>query len=74
VAAFNEYGPDGFLLRSRPGGPRLGAQWLDPHSTVIGVAESGQVRAAFLRYVDDVRATDGFRPVRRRLTHTGPGR
>ena len=56
VAAFNEYGPDGFLLRSRPGGPRLGPQWLELHSTVIGVAEPGQVRAAFLRYIDDVRA------------------
>ena len=56
VAAFNEHGPEGFLLRSRPGGPRLGPQWLDLHSTVIGVAEPGQVRVAFLRYIDDVRA------------------
>lgn len=55
VAAFNEYGPDGFVLRSRPGGSRLGPEWLDLHSTVIGVAERGQVRPAFLRYVDDIR-------------------
>ena len=56
VAAFNEYGPDGFVLRSRPGGTRLGAEWLDLHSTVIGVAEPGRVRQAFLRDIDDIRA------------------
>ena len=55
VAAFNEYGKDGFVLRSRPGGKPLGGQWLPLHSTVVGVAERGQVRNAFLRYIDDVR-------------------
>ncbi len=55
VAAFNQYGDDGFVLRSRPGGPPLGPEWLELHSTVIGVADRGQVRAAFLRYIDDIR-------------------
>lgn len=55
VAAFNQVGDDGFVLRSRPGGPRLGPEWLELHSTVIGVADRGQVRPAFLRYIDDIR-------------------
>ncbi|MDD4869198.1 MAG: hypothetical protein PHR77_01460 [Kiritimatiellae bacterium] len=55
VAAFNEYGPDGFTLRSRPGGISIGTEWVDLHSTVIGVAEAGGVRDAFLRYIEDIR-------------------
>jgi hypothetical protein len=55
VAAFNEYSHSGFVLRSRPGGRRLGRQWLDLHATVVGAAERNQVREAFLRYIDDVR-------------------
>jgi hypothetical protein len=55
VAAFNEYSKNGFVLRSRPGGPQLGPDWLPLHSTVIGTAVRGQVYPAFLRYLDDVR-------------------
>ena len=55
VAAFNAYGPDGFTLRSRPGGVPLGSEWVDLHSTVVGVARTGQVRDAFLRYIEDIR-------------------
>ncbi len=55
VAAFNAYGPDGFTLRSRPGGVLLGSDWVDLHSTVVGVAQTGQVRDAFLRYIEDIR-------------------
>jgi hypothetical protein len=55
VAAFNEYGPDGFVLRSRPGGLRLTAEWSPLVSTVVGVAQPGKVREAFLAYIDDIR-------------------
>ncbi len=55
VAAFNAYGPDGFTLRSRPGGVPLGSEWVDLHSTVVGVARTGGVRDAFLRYIEDIR-------------------
>jgi hypothetical protein len=54
-AAFNEYDSGGFILRSRPGGPRVGSEWLPLHSTVVGVAEPQAVRDAFLRYLEDVR-------------------
>ena len=56
VAAFNEYGPEGLTLRSRPGGVPLGPDWLPLHPTVAGVAEPGQVRDAFLLYLEDIRA------------------
>lgn len=55
VAAFNEYNADGFTLRSRPGGVRAGREWFDLRSTVVGVARTGAVREAFLRYIDDIR-------------------
>lgn len=55
VAAFNEYGGDGFLLRSRPGGPEITGDWLDLRPTVAGVAVPGGVREAFLAYLEDVR-------------------
>lgn len=55
VVAFNECGPDGFTLRSRPGGPTPGADWMDLRSTAVGVARPGGVRDAFLRYIDDIR-------------------
>jgi hypothetical protein len=55
VAAFNDYSGEGFVLRSRPGGKMLTPDWLKLHSTVMGVAEPGGVREAFLRYIEDVR-------------------
>ena len=55
VAAFNEFGPEGFVLRSRPGGLVLGPGWRDLHPTVVGVAPAGRVREAFLRYLEDIR-------------------
>ena len=55
VTAFNEYNESGFTLRSRPGGLKIGNKWTDLHSTVIGVAESGKVRNAFLAYIEDIR-------------------
>ena len=55
VAAFNEYSRDGFVLRSRPGGKPVGAEWVQLRSTVAGAAEPGMVRDAFLRYIEDVR-------------------
>ena len=55
VAAFNDYGADGFVLRSRPGGKTVGPQWLVLHSSVTGAAESGRARDAFLEYLEDVR-------------------
>jgi hypothetical protein len=55
VAAFNEYHDDGFVLRSRPGGKVLTADWLKLHSTVAGVTAPGGARDSFLRYIDDVR-------------------
>ncbi len=54
-AAFNEYDSSGFVLRSRPGGPRVSSKWLGLHSTVVGVAEPNTVREAFLRYIEDIR-------------------
>ncbi len=58
VAAFNEYGPDGFTLGSRPGGKPVGPEWFDLHSTVTGVSEPGKVREAFLHYIDDIRLNE----------------
>ena len=55
VAAFNEYGPDGFVLRSRPGGIQVGPDWRPLRSTVVGCAAPRRVREAFLRYIDDIR-------------------
>lgn len=55
VAAFNEYGKEGVVLRSRPGGKLLGGEWLELHSTVVGVAKKGLVREAFLDYIEDIR-------------------
>ena len=55
VAAFNEFNQEGFVLRSRPGGKLIGPEWVRLHSTVVGVAERGGTRAAFLRYIEDVR-------------------
>ena len=55
VAAFNEFGPEGFTLRSRPGGIVLGPAWRDLRSTVVGVAAVGGARDAFLRYIEDIR-------------------
>ena len=55
VAAFNQVEPDGFTLCSRPGKPLIRAEWVDLHSTVVGMAPSGGVRDAFLRYIDDIR-------------------
>ncbi len=55
VAAHNEYGREGFILRSRPGGKTLTSDWLKLHSTVTGIAEPGRARESFLRYIDDVR-------------------
>ena len=55
VAAHNEYGRDGFVLRSRPGGKPLASDWLKLHSTVVGIAEAGGARKSFLGYIDDVR-------------------
>lgn len=55
VAAFNEYDRSGFVLRSRPGGARLGAEWLPLHSTVVGAAPRDKVKNAFLSYIEDIR-------------------
>ncbi len=55
VAAFNTYGRDGFVLRSRPGGKPVGSDWVALHSTVVGAARPLRVREAFLAYIDDVR-------------------
>jgi hypothetical protein len=55
VAAFNRYDGDGFLLRSRPGGVRIGGEWTELRSTVVGPAPTGQARRAFLEYLEDVR-------------------
>ena len=60
VAAFNEYSNEGFVLRSRPGGKVLTADWVKLRSTVTGVAEPNAARESFLRYIDDVR----LRPAR----------
>ncbi|MEN6606211.1 MAG: hypothetical protein ABFD60_03120, partial [Bryobacteraceae bacterium] len=55
VAAFNTYGPDGFVLASRPGAVPLNATWRPLRSTVIGAARPDQARDAFLAYVEDIR-------------------
>ncbi len=55
VAAFNECGDGGFVLRSRPGGKPVGPDWLTLRSTVVGAAEVGRVRDAFLAYLEDIR-------------------
>jgi hypothetical protein len=55
VAAFNEHGPRGFVLRSRPGGKTLTSEWLRLHATVIGVAAPGRTKDAFFHYLDDIR-------------------
>jgi hypothetical protein len=55
VAAFNEYGPDGFVLCSRPGGIQVGGNWTALRSTVCGVCRRGGAREAFLAYLEDVR-------------------
>ena len=55
VAAFNEYGGDGFVLRSRPGGREIGTGWFPLRSTVAGTSAPGAVRDAFLSYLEDVR-------------------
>ena len=55
VAAFNEYSPNGFILRSKPGGVTVGNEWVDLHSTVTGVSETGKVRDSFLNYIEDIR-------------------
>lgn len=55
VAAFNEYGPDGFLLCSRPGGRQVDGNWTTLHPTVCGVCSPGAARDAFLAYLEDVR-------------------
>ena len=55
VAAFNQYGPDGLILRSRPGGIRVGSEWVSLHSTIVGAAGPGGIRDAFLQYLEDIR-------------------
>jgi hypothetical protein len=55
VAAFNTCGSEGFILRSRPGGKTLTSDWLRLHCTVVGVAQPGKVKEAFLRYIEDIR-------------------
>lgn len=55
VAAFNEYGPDGFLLCSRPGGREIGTGWFELRPTVTGACTKGGARDAFLTYLEDVR-------------------
>lgn len=54
-AACNEYGREGFVLRSRPGGIEIGGEWTELHSTAAGAAEPGQVYEAFLEYLEDIR-------------------
>ncbi len=55
VAAFNEYGENGFVLRSRPGGRLVGSDWVPLHSTVVGVAGPNEARESFLEYMEDIR-------------------
>jgi hypothetical protein len=55
VAAFNEHGRDGFILRSRPGGKILTPEWMPLRSTVVGVADPGKIRESFLFYIEDIR-------------------
>ena len=47
VVAFNQVGPDGFTLSSRPGRPLVGADWLETHSTVIGVTQGAAFATGF---------------------------
>ncbi len=54
-AAFNRYDGGGFVLCSRPGGPQVTSEWVDLHSTVVGVAPRQFVREAFLQYIEDIR-------------------
>lgn len=54
-AAFNEYGRDGFVLGSRPGGVEVGPEWVALHSTAAGAAGPQQVYQAFLEYIEDIR-------------------
>ncbi|MCC6393743.1 MAG: alpha-galactosidase [Bryobacterales bacterium] len=54
-AAFNEYGREGFVLRSRPGGIEIGREWVELHSTATGAAEPRRVYEAFLEYLEDIR-------------------
>ena len=55
IAAFNEFGGEGFILRSRPGALPVAADWVELSPTVVGVARTGTVREAFLAYLDDIR-------------------
>jgi hypothetical protein len=55
VAAFNEFGVDGFVLRSRPGGPQIDKNWHELNSTVVGCSEPLRVRDAFYTYIDNIR-------------------
>ena len=55
VAAFNEYGPNGFVLCSRPGARQVGGNWTALRPTVCGVCRPGAARDAFLAYLEDVR-------------------
>jgi hypothetical protein len=57
VAAFNTYGPDGFILASRPGAVPIEAAWRSLHSTVVGAARPGEARQSFLCYIEDIRRT-----------------
>jgi hypothetical protein len=57
VAAFNEVANSGFALVSRPGGKRVGPDWIELHSTVVGAAAPGRAREAFLDYIEDIRLT-----------------
>jgi hypothetical protein len=60
VAAFNEYSNEGFILRSRPGGKTIPADWVKLRPTVTGVAEPSGAHQSFMRYIEDVR----LRPAR----------
>lgn len=54
-AAFNRYDSSGFVLTSRPGGRRIGADAFPLRSSVVGVCTPGEARPAFLRYIEDIR-------------------
>jgi hypothetical protein len=55
VAACNTYNAHGFVLGSRPGALPLNATWRALRPTLTGAARSGQVRPAFLAYIEDIR-------------------
>ena len=57
IVAFNEFDGEGFILRSRPGGIPVTADWVALNPTVVGIARPGAVREAFLAYLEDVRAS-----------------